>query len=65
MAEVVEAERLLWRIQEAAERVAVGRSTLYQEIESGALPVVRIGRSVRISDRALREWAERQEAATE
>ena len=39
---------LLLRIPEAARLVGVSRSTMYQLIGSGEVPVVRLGRSVRV-----------------
>lgn len=44
------------RVGEAAEALAVSGSTMYQLVGSGALPVVRVGRSVRIPRAALEEW---------
>lgn len=53
-------ERLLLRIPEAAQSIGVGRSTLYLLIAEGAIPVVRIGRAVRVPAAALRDWVARQ-----
>lgn len=39
---------LLLRVTEAARLLGVSRTTLYQLIAAGEIPVVRIGRSVRI-----------------
>ena len=36
----------------------VSRSTLYRQINAGALPVLKIGRSTRIEARAARQWAQ-------
>ncbi len=63
MNESVQAEKLLLRMSEAAHMLGLGKSTVYEMASSGELPVVRIGRSVRIPARALREWAERLERA--
>ena len=49
-------EQVLLRPPEAAARLAVARSTLYLLIARGELPVVRIGRSVRLPVSALDEW---------
>jgi len=49
-------ESLLLRIPEAADRLGVGRSTLYLLLNRRELPVVRIGRSVRIPREALDVW---------
>lgn len=55
-------EVLLLKVPEAAAMLGVGRSTLYERMATGDLPVVRIGRSVRIPARAIREYAARLEA---
>lgn len=47
---------LLLRPIEAARAIKVGRSRIYQLIESGSIPSVRIGRSVRVPVRQLEEW---------
>ena len=39
-----------------SERTSLSRSTLYREIDSGRLKVVKIGKSVRITEQALREY---------
>ena len=39
---------LLLRVTEAARLLGVSRSTLYQLIAKGEIPVVRLGRSVRV-----------------
>ena len=43
-----ESERLLLTVPEAAERLAVGRSTIYELTANGELEVVHIGRCARI-----------------
>ena len=52
--------RLLLRIPEAASRLGLGRSTVYELIQAGELPVVRIGKSVRIPASRLEAWVELQ-----
>ena len=52
-------ERLLLRIPEAGETLGLGRSKLYELIAAGDLEVVKIGKSVRIPDEALRAYVER------
>lgn len=54
--------QLLLTVPDAAARVGLGRSKLYELIAAGELPVVRIGRSVRISAERLREWVAKLEA---
>ncbi|MEX0717798.1 MAG: helix-turn-helix domain-containing protein [Planctomycetaceae bacterium] len=47
-----EPTRLL-TVREAADRLALGRSTLYNLMDRGALPYVKIGRARRIPPQAL------------
>jgi len=51
--------RLLLRVEEAAEVLAIGRSKVYELVRTGELPCVRIGRLVRISADDLRRLVER------
>ena len=53
-------DRLLLRIPEAAARLGLGRSTVYELVQRGELPVVRVGRAVRVPLAALQHWVERQ-----
>lgn len=46
-------ERLLLRIPEVADRLTMSRSKVYELIQSGALPSVRIDRSRRVRVRDL------------
>ena len=52
-------DRLLLRIPEAAWRVGLSRSTLYEQIAAGELATVRVGRSVRIRAADLEAWVDR------
>jgi excisionase family DNA binding protein len=57
-------ERLLVRIPVAARMIDVSRAKGYQMAASGELPgVVHVGRSVRVSVQALREWIHQQVGA--
>ncbi len=51
-------ERLLYRIPEAAQLVAISRATFYKEIGRGAIKTVRIGGAVRIAADELRRYVE-------
>jgi excisionase family DNA binding protein len=57
-----ENEKLLIRISEAAEMLSVARSKAYAMVQAGELPAVRMGKSVRVSVRALNEYVERKMA---
>lgn len=59
-------QRLLLTVEEAAERLGIGRTLAWQLVRQGELPVVRLGRCVRVPQRALVEWIARacQESTT-
>jgi excisionase family DNA binding protein len=49
-------DQQLLRPREAADVLGLCRSKTYQLLRDGTLPVVRIGKSVRVSKEALSEW---------
>ncbi len=49
-------DQLLMRAEEVARSLRLGRSKVYEMMQTGELPVVRIGRSVRVARAALEEW---------
>ena len=54
-------DRLLYRMDEAAEALGISRTKCYELAAAGLLPgVVRLGKSLRVSVRALEEWIEAQ-----
>ena len=59
---VVDQERLLVRIPEAAERLGLSRSTVYELISAGELRVIRYGRAVRVPVTELTAWVKRRAA---
>ena len=56
--------KLFFRVEEAAEAVGLGRSKLYQLIQAGEIPAVKIGRSTRVPVAGLTKWAEAQTSVT-
>jgi len=54
---------LLLTPQEAADALAIDRSTLYELLMSGTIPSIKIGRARRIPVRALEQWIDEQLAA--
>jgi excisionase family DNA binding protein len=53
-------EHRLLRADEVARRLAIGKATAYQLMAGGQLPAIRIGKSVRVSERALNAWIDAQ-----
>jgi excisionase family DNA binding protein len=51
-------QRMLLRVWEVAERLAISKSQTYLMVASGQLPTVRIGRAVRVPERALLDWVD-------
>jgi excisionase family DNA binding protein len=51
---------LLLTIRQAAQLLAIGERTMWELTRRGAIPCVRIGRSVRYSPLDLRAWIEAQ-----
>ena len=51
-------EPLLVTVEEAARRLCVGRTLLYQQVRRGALPSVRVGRCRRIAVADLERYVE-------
>ena len=57
-------DRLLLKVEEAAQLTGLGRSKLYEILASGQLRSITVGRARRIPADALREWIAEQLAAT-
>ncbi len=53
-------ERLLLNVEEGREIINLGRSRFYDMIATGEIPSIRIGKSIRISVKALNAWVEKQ-----
>jgi excisionase family DNA binding protein len=52
---------LLLSIPDVAASLGLGRSKVYELIAKEGLPVVRFGRSVRVSAASLQKWVEQRE----
>lgn len=48
------------KVPEVAEMLQIARSRAYELVGSGAIPSVKIGRSVRVSRKELDRWLEEQ-----
>ena len=55
---------LLLSIPDVAASLGLGRSKVYELIAKEGLPVVRFGRSVRVSATSLQKWVEQREQHT-
>lgn len=53
-------ERLLLTVEEAARQLNIGRTFAWELVRKGELPVVRLGRCVRVPRQALQEWLGRR-----
>ena len=53
---------LLVKVPEAAQLLAIGRSTIYELIADGHLETVHIGRAVRITTDSIEAFVDRQRA---
>lgn len=51
--------RLAYRVKEAAQLLGVSTVTMYTLIHKHGVPVVRIGKSMRIPAEGLRQWLEK------
>jgi excisionase family DNA binding protein len=52
--------KLFYRITAAAERLAISRSLAYELVQSGELPTVKFGRTMRVPASSLEEFARRK-----
>ena len=55
------AQPLLLSISDVATSLGLGRSKVYELIAQEGLPVIRFGRSVRVSVASLQKWVEQRE----
>jgi excisionase family DNA binding protein len=51
---------MLLTVKDVEEALQLGRTRTYELVRSGELPVIRIGRAVRIPRDALRDWIQDQ-----
>jgi len=52
------AEKLAYRVNEAAEAIGISRAKAYELIAAGVIPSVRVGSSLRVPVAALTKWIE-------
>jgi excisionase family DNA binding protein len=53
-------DQVLYRVEDAAKILALGRSRTYSLIKSHVLPSLVLAGSIRVSRRHLEEWIERE-----
>ncbi len=58
-------ETLLLNAEETAKLLGLGRTKVYEMLAAGELPVIRIGRSVRVPRAALADWIAGRTLATD
>ena len=56
-------DQLLYDAADVAVILRISRSHVYQLIEAGEFPVIRLGKSIRIPADGLRAWIERRATA--
>ncbi len=56
-------ERVLLRVEEAAEVAGLSRAQMYKLVLSGVVPSIKVGRSRRVLRASLEAWAQEQLAA--
>lgn len=54
-------EPILLTVEDVQEQIQLGRTKVYELIRDGVLPVLRIGRAVRIRREALERWLDEVE----
>jgi excisionase family DNA binding protein len=64
MTKDISTPRLL-ALTEVSQLTSLSRSTLYREIDSGRLKVVKIGKSVRVTDQSLRNYISHLQSCSE
>jgi excisionase family DNA binding protein len=55
-------DKALLTVPEAAHRLSIGKTKLYELIDAGEIPAIRIGVAVRIPAGAIDAWVARQTA---
>ena len=54
--------QIMFSLAEVCERTRLGRTTIYSEINSGRLKIVKVGRRTLVTRTALAAWMEQLEA---
>jgi len=52
---------LLLNVQQVCKMLSLSRTMVYKLIQVEGLPVVRIGKAVRVSPKSLQQWLERRQ----
>jgi len=51
---------LLLDMEQAMEVLSLGKSKIYELVETGGLPILRLGKSIRFPYKALEQWIEQR-----
>jgi excisionase family DNA binding protein len=57
-------EKLLYRLNEAADALGISRTVLYELINSGEIPVIRVRSDLRVPVAGLRAWLDKHPRET-
>jgi excisionase family DNA binding protein len=57
-------QREWFTISEVQELLGIGSTKAYELVQTGELPAIRIGRSLRVHRRDIEEWAEKNRYIT-
>ena len=57
-------ERELLRVNEVAQILGLGRTTTYELIRTRVIPSIRLGKTLRVPEKALREYIEKNTCRT-
>jgi excisionase family DNA binding protein len=52
----MQTDKLLYRVDEAAQALGLSRARLYQLIAAGEVPAIRVGGAIRLPAEHLRKW---------
>ena len=65
MATIVSQPPMLLTVRDVEAELQLGRTRTYELIRSGQIPVIRLGRSVRVPREALRQWIDQNCASAD
>lgn len=63
MATTNSTEQLLYSVQDVAALLSMSPSNIYRLVNAGTIPIIRLGKSIRIKRDDLEAWVESMESA--